>query len=146
VSGAEFSDDSEPFKQEEGGGVSSEGEANSWDKESFSEYSETEQKQWLEFFFYYYGQGVMTLAEIETFSATIEEYGPAKVFELVMANWISGATNAYPIQALIREELLDEAFSQLPNVEEFSDDVRELYNEKEKQLLAIVAEDLLSDS
>ena len=89
----------------------------------------------------YYGRHIYTMAELEKFEEIIEQYGPNKVFEVVVASsYICNDGSPTVLLLSIRKHMAEELFNSLPDIQKMGESERNEYHKLEQELISMISE------
>lgn len=107
-------------------------ELKKWD-----EYSFLEQKELLMHWWHYYGKSMYSLADLEKYEKIIE-FKTKKVFEFVVATYILEKPGQSILLSAIKNNIVDELFQTLPQVENEDQKFQMEYHQAEEKLISIL--------
>ena len=84
-------------------------------------------KELLMHWWYYYGNCIYNLAELEKFEKVIDEYGVEKVLDVAVASYICGDGSPTIMLASIRRDSVKELFESLPDISTWEEKDKEQY-------------------
>ena len=100
----------------------------------------TVDKNLLTFWWQYYGKVIYTLAELQEFLKIIDQYGAEKVFDAVVASYLTGDGSPTTILLAIRKGLVKQLFDSLPDASTMNEDVKAVHQEVRADLLKEIRE------
>ena len=96
-------------------------------------------KELLMHWWYYYGNCIYNLAELEKFEKVIDEYGVEKVLDVAVASYICGDGSPTNILMSIRTDTVKELFESLPDVSTFDEEKKQIYNAMRDEFVRIIS-------
>lgn len=89
---------------------------------------------------HYYGRCMYTLAELEKFEEIIDQYGPNKVFEVVVASYICDDGSPTVLLLSLRNHRVEDLFNSLPDIQKMEERERNTYHKLEQELVSMISE------